>query len=427
MTVKICPACSAEMEGKAVVCGFCGTSLEDVPAVEKEDAENNEAVAFPEEPGAAEQNAENAPVTVSFPLPEETAVSNARKKKKLFIILIAVILTAAAAAAVIAVMLTTKPEPDPEPKTPVGSWILEADGEKAEIIFYENGSGKITGDIFEEIDLEWFDGISFTWHIEAKKLVLDLNYMWINKAIETEYEIKEGKLYITFIGEAGEKNEPLVLRKKKASDDADAPDDFPALTAPDTSPKSDTGGKNLADSVNTVNEMWNSYYNTWSKEYSCTHIVIVKNNSKKALSVTTSSLAYDADGDLLGAGNSTRAGVIAPGCISFITEDLSLNARPKSFKTTVKAEESSVSKSVVQDIDCKMTEAVKGVVLEITNTGKSDISYLNGYVAFYKNWELVDLKDFSVSGGLDAGQSVYEQVDADEDFDDADYYFAGSR
>lgn len=365
---------------------------------------------------------ENGP-TQTLPEGDEAALpgDTVPKKKNRRMI---VILSAAAAilAAVIGLVASLAGRYDPDKL--VGEWVEERDG-LAEFVFYENGSGKIAGDL-DELDLAWLDGLPFNWHTDKNRLTLGFNILFYTQELDFEFEIKGGKLYLSFLYEGETDDEDIILRKKKKSDEkkADTLADTTAADLTQETTEESTGEENVdySDSVGIVNRIWfhRPYYNAW------THLVIVKNKSDKALSVSTSSLAYDEEKNLLGSANGDAV-IVPPGYTSYVEETFYIDEDVDDFKTVVKAVAADPDESVLQDVECKADKTLTGVVLTISNVGESAIDSVEGYVAFYLDGDFVDVAPMSVDS-LGVGESKFDQVDCDEEeFDSVKYYLAASR
>lgn len=438
METKLCPGCSAELPENAVICENCGMEISEAAEAGNEiptetqlpaGEEKTEETAIPTanetsvDDESAEEHTEETPSDLSY---TAYPVENTAPKKKS---ILKILIPAAAAVVLIAVIvLITSLTGRHDPDKLIGEWVDVETG-AMELDFYENGSGKLTGDM-EDLDLDWLDGIPFNWHTEKNKMTLDIGMLFFSESVDCEFEIKGGKLYFFPLEGNGEKTDGVVLRKKKKSDektDKDTATGKDTASGKTTGNSNDTDGKkeNYADKVEIVNEIWSYSHNKWTDETTWTHLVIVKNNSDKTLSVSTSSLAYDGTGQLLGSGNGD-AEIIPAGYTSFIKETLNVNGDIDDFDTTVKAAEANKSQSALQDLSCDGTESSNGAVLTIKNTGKSKISSINGYVLFYLNDQIMDAQSVYISS-LESGDTTYEQVDSDEAFDSFKYYFTASR
>lgn len=347
--------------------------------------------------------------------------SGRKKKKRLLIVISSAAAILIAAVVVTVVLLAGRHDPDKL----IGEWLgFMVDGNKAEyIIFYKNGTGAFVNDSPDD-EFNWLDEIPFNWHTDKKILTLDINFLLMTRSIDFEFETKNGAVYLTAIDANGEARELIILRKEEdfiEADDLliDVVDDQTQETTEESVSEEIV---DYSDSVEVVNRIWfhRPYYNAWI------HLVIVKNKSDKALSVSTSSLAYDEEKNLLGSANGDAV-IVPPGYTSYVEETFYIDEDVDDFKTVVKAVAADPDESVLQDVECKADKTLTGVVLTISNEGESEIDSVEGYVAFYLDGDLVDVAPMSVDS-LGVGESKFDQVDCDEEeFDSVKYYLTASR
>lgn len=177
----------------------------------------------------------------------------------------------------------------------------------------------------------------------------------------------------------------------------------------------------LADEGAVITE---EYTYTYRYNFDTMHFLVFTNTSESVLNVSTSSIAYDADGNVLGASDASVRGV-GPGCTGIAAEYFEISDEPAYYVTEISAVPTSTFRSSNQDITVEANETKNGAVFTVTNNGDAAIDYTEGYALFFKDGELAEY-DWLVfadeEGKLKSGKNITKQADAFEKFDEVQLY-----
>ena len=159
------------------------------------------------------------------------------------------------------------------------------------------------------------------------------------------------------------------------------------------------------------------------------HFMVIQNNSNTTLDISTSSLAYAENGSMVGAANGSFY-ALGAGCISVLYEAFETNAKIGYYDTNMKCEKSRYYQSVIQDLTYTQNAIKGGAVFQVTNNGSEAAEFVEGYVLFFKNGNLVDYSSAYFTDNqyeIKPGATLSEQIMSYEDFDAMQFYLTGRR
>lgn len=157
--------------------------------------------------------------------------------------------------------------------------------------------------------------------------------------------------------------------------------------------------------------------------------MIIKNNSSDTLDISTASLAYAGDGQMLAAANS-RFYALGGGCVSIMYETYKTNDGIGYYETSVEVSKSRYYKSVIQDLSYTQNNIEGGVIFQVTNHGEYAAEFVVGYVLFFSGDRLVDYdyKYFTDNDSeIKPGRTISKQFNSYKDFDRVEFYMTGRR
>ena len=147
----------------------------------------------------------------------------------------------------------------------------------------------------------------------------------------------------------------------------------------------------------------------------------VTNNSKETITVKTKSTAYDVDGNLIGAAESGSE-VIGPGCTSLVYEYYDSTTGIVRFDTKFKVELSNFYRSVIEDLEYTYSVLDGKILMQVTNNGSHRAEFVEAYLLFFKNGELVNVEEKYFDGEescyLYPDETATEQINL---YDDVEY------
>ena len=158
------------------------------------------------------------------------------------------------------------------------------------------------------------------------------------------------------------------------------------------------------------------------------HYYVIRNSGKTTLDLFTSTIAYDAKGNMAGVGKASYD-ALPPGQTAILCESIETDEKIASYEPSFRVEKSSYE-PVLQDISIKRSDVSRGVILQITNDGEIDADFVQATALFFKDGELVDsvyryfINDDST---LLPGETVTEQLKSYETYDSVEVYLSGGK
>ena len=159
------------------------------------------------------------------------------------------------------------------------------------------------------------------------------------------------------------------------------------------------------------------------------HFMVVRNNSSETVDISTSSLAYSEDGNMVGAGNASFD-ALGSGCTSVLCEAFETDVKIDHYETELNSSESKYYESVIQDLSYVQNDIDGGAVFQVTNNGEDVAKFVEGYALFFLNGELVGYERTYFTDDnseIKAGKTISKQMDSREDFDTIEFYLTGTK
>lgn len=145
--------------------------------------------------------------------------------------------------------------------------------------------------------------------------------------------------------------------------------------------------------------------------------------------MSTSSLAYDKEGTLLGAEDSSFD-ALGSGCTSLLYEAFEVDGEIDYYETELNFSKSRYYESVIQDLSYEQIDISKGAVFRVTNNGKDAAKFVEGYALFFLNGKLVEYESAYFTDDdseIKPGKTISKQITSYEEFDTIEFYLTGRK
>jgi hypothetical protein len=159
------------------------------------------------------------------------------------------------------------------------------------------------------------------------------------------------------------------------------------------------------------------------------HFMIITNNSDKTLEISSASLAYSKDGEIIGAADSSFD-ALGSGCTSVMYELFETTDTIDHYETELTTSSSGYYESVIQDMTYTQNDIKKGAVYQVTNNGDSAAKFVEGYALFFSGKELVayDRIYFTDDDNeIKSGKTISKQLTTSKEYDNIEFYLSGRR
>ena len=159
------------------------------------------------------------------------------------------------------------------------------------------------------------------------------------------------------------------------------------------------------------------------------HFYIVENNSDVTVDVTTSSIAYNENGDVVGAADSELY-ALGAGCTSVFYEAFETSEKIGKYDTQFEYKESEYYESVMEDLSYIQNDIKDGAVFQVTNNGEEPAEFVEGHALFFLGDELVQYESTYFTDDdseLKSGKTISEQMNCYDDFDRIEFYLTGRK
>lgn len=168
------------------------------------------------------------------------------------------------------------------------------------------------------------------------------------------------------------------------------------------------------------------YYSGYWYQY---RFLVVKNNSDATVEISTSSVAYDEEGNIISAG-SANIEAVGAGCISVLRESYDTEEEIRYCDTEWTVSRDKYYESVIQDLSVTQTNIDGGVVLQVKNSGAEAASWVKATVFFLKNGKIVDYDESYCNDSdyeIKAGKTSSTQINTRKDYDEVKVYLHGRK
>lgn len=159
------------------------------------------------------------------------------------------------------------------------------------------------------------------------------------------------------------------------------------------------------------------------------HFMVIKNNTNKTVDVSTSSLAYAEDGNMIGAADASFD-ALGSGCTSVLYEAFETSDPISSYETNFKETPSEYYDSVIQDLSFVQNDVDGGSVFQVTNNGSKPAEFVEGYALFFFGDELVNYESAYFTNDdsiINPGETISKQLTTSVNFDRIEFYLTGRR
>ncbi len=159
------------------------------------------------------------------------------------------------------------------------------------------------------------------------------------------------------------------------------------------------------------------------------HFMVIKNNSSETVDVSSSSIAYDAAGNVLGAEDASLY-ALGAGCTSVMYEAFEIDGDVDKYDTSITSSSSGYYKSVIQDLTYTQSDISNGAVFQVTNNGSDAAEFVKGYALFIKDGNLVAFDDKYFTDDdyeIKPGVTITKQFDTTKEFDNIQFYLEGRK
>lgn len=159
------------------------------------------------------------------------------------------------------------------------------------------------------------------------------------------------------------------------------------------------------------------------------HFMVIKNNSDYTVDISTSSLAYSADGAVIGAEDSSLD-TLGAGCVAVVYEAFEIDNNISYYETDVNVAKSKYYEDATQDLSYVQNDIDGGAVFQVTNNGEEAAEFVQGYVLFFMGQELVDWESAYFTDDdseIKPGKTISKQINTYKDFDRMEFYLTGRR
>lgn len=159
------------------------------------------------------------------------------------------------------------------------------------------------------------------------------------------------------------------------------------------------------------------------------HFVVVRNNTNKTLEISTSSKAYDGDGNVLGLASS-GVDALGAGCTTAFYEAFETSSAIAFYDMNITYKPSTWAESVIQDLSYSETIINNGVIYDVTNNGNEAAEFVEGYALFFSGDTLVGYDSNYITDDdseIKSGETISKQFRCYESFDRVEFYLDGIR
>lgn len=159
------------------------------------------------------------------------------------------------------------------------------------------------------------------------------------------------------------------------------------------------------------------------------HFVIVKNVGNIPISINTDTIAYDSNGKMISVASGSLD-ILEPNCISIYYEAFETKERISRYDTTRVLEAPKYYQYGAKNLSYNITDIKKGKIVQVTNNGSKPIGFVEGYLLYFKNGDIVGWgsnyftdNDYEIK----PGKTISCQYSIYDDYDTIEFYLTGRR
>ena len=181
---------------------------------------------------------------------------------------------------------------------------------------------------------------------------------------------------------------------------------------------------NLSELVTVVEEYF--YESIIGSTY---HVLVIKNNSSKTVDVDINATAIDAEGKIIGAGDTDET-AIASGSEACLLNYFKGVKGAASFSYTLTVEESKNYDAVTQDLAIEQSITDRKVIISCTNSGSEIAEFVQVYGLFFKDGELVCHDSAYITDSdseIKPNATISKELNSNKNFDEVKIYLSGRK
>lgn len=333
---------------------------------------------------------------------------------------------------------TPKPtkKPTPKPKTPTYKKSdFDEDFNYEDVARYpEKYNGKkyvISGQVNQVVEGILGDNV-LLFYVDGNNIYVNYDSSIIDyKILEDDYltlycEMRKEKTYTTVLGASVTipQATAFIIELATEEDVESSKSEFVVdVTTPTSTPTPTPTPSPKSSDIEILSEYlyqsrWNAY-----------HYIVVKNNFGSTIDVSTTSFAYDSDGNLISVDDASEE-AIGSGCTSIIREVFDTEETVARVETEISGSVSEYYESVLQDLSYTKTEIKDGVIVQVTNNGSKSSEFVKAYVLFFDGDKLIyeDSTYFTDDDSeIKPQKTISKQINSYKDFDRVEIYLTGRR
>lgn len=167
---------------------------------------------------------------------------------------------------------------------------------------------------------------------------------------------------------------------------------------------------------------------TYCDGFWCTyHFVVIKNNSNKPVTISTSTLAYKNDGTLISVSEG-YVDIVGPGCTTIYYEAFETTEEISSYDTEMTVDTDVWYECGLNGLTYKQSNIEDGAIFQVTNNGNKAVNFVQGYALFLKDGKIVGWEsDYFTDDDYEikAGKTISKQFSIYEEYDEIKFYLTG--
>lgn len=290
---------------------------------------------------------------------------------------------------------------------------------------------KISGKVVQTIS-GLFGENSLLFSVDGNNIYVNYDSSIVDyKILEDDYltlycEMKKEKTYTTVRGDSvtvPQATAHIVELEKEESVGSSKSEFFVEVTTPTLTPTTTPTSSPKSSDIEIIAEYL--YQSSWYAY----HYIVIKNNFSSTIDVSTTSFAYDSDGNLISVDDASEE-AIGSGCTSIIREAFDTEETVAKVETEISGSVSKYYESVLQDLSYTKTDIKDGVIVQVTNNGSKPADFVEAYVLFFAGDKLVyENSSYFIDDDseIKPQKTISKQINSYKDFDRVEIYLTGRR
>ena len=157
------------------------------------------------------------------------------------------------------------------------------------------------------------------------------------------------------------------------------------------------------------------------------HFVVVKNNSNKPVTISTSTLAYKSDGTLISV-DEGYVDIVGSGCTTIYYEAFETTEEISYYDTEMTVDTDVWYECGLNGLSYAQTNIQDGAIFQVTNNGNKAVDFVEGYALFIKDGKVVSWESNYFTDDdseIKVGKTISKQFSAYKEFDTVKFYLTG--